>query len=111
MSAGFPIERARVQAAIRACRFERLTGRARGKEDISSHERKGIVGDWRNYFTDRVKGVFKERFGPLLLCDGLRERPQLVARLQMGRVGRAPGAYRLPAGQSRFVPRIRQAAL
>lgn len=67
---GMPIERARVRAAIHACRFESLTGRARGEEDVSSHERKGIVGDWRNSFTDRVKNVFKERFGPLLLATG-----------------------------------------
>ena len=67
---GLPIERAHLQAAIHACRFERLTGRARGDEDISSHERKGIAGDWRNYFADRVKSVFKERFGPLLLATG-----------------------------------------
>jgi Sulfotransferase domain len=72
---GLPIERARVQAAIHACRFERLTGRARGKEDISSHERKGVVGDWRNYFTDRVKDVFKERFGPLLLATDYESDP------------------------------------
>jgi Sulfotransferase domain len=72
---GMPIERARLQAAIHACRFERLTGRARGEEDISSHERKGIAGDWRNYFTDRVKDVFKERFGPLLLATGYESGP------------------------------------
>jgi Sulfotransferase domain len=72
---GLPIERARLQAAVHACRFERLTGRAPGKEDISSHERKGIAGDWRNYFTDRVKDVFKDRFGLLLLATGYESDP------------------------------------
>jgi len=67
---GMPIERARLRAAIHACRFERLTGRARGEEDITSHQRKGIAGDWRNYFTDRVKDIFKERFGQVLLATG-----------------------------------------
>jgi Sulfotransferase domain len=72
---GVPIERARLRAAIHANRFECLTGRARGTEDVSSHERKGIVGDWRNYFTDRVKALFKERFGALLLDTGYESTP------------------------------------
>src|SRR5262245_3827755 len=72
---GMPIGRARLKAAIHANRFERLTGRPRGTEDISSHERKGIVGDWRNYFTDRVKALFKERCGTLLLETGYENTP------------------------------------
>jgi lipopolysaccharide transport system ATP-binding protein len=65
-----PIKDARLREVVQANRFERVTGRARGTEDISSHWRKGIVGDWRNYFTDPVKDLFKERFGGVLIETG-----------------------------------------
>jgi hypothetical protein len=65
-----PVERARLREVIHANRFERLTGRARGDEDVSSHHRKGVAGDWRNYFTDRVKRSFKARYGSLLVTTG-----------------------------------------
>jgi hypothetical protein len=50
--------------------FEKITGRDRGVEDAYSHYRKGIAGDWKNYFTDRVKAEFKYRFGGLLIETG-----------------------------------------
>jgi hypothetical protein len=65
-----PLERERLMSAIHANRFERLTGRARGTEDISSHERKGIAGDWRNHFTERVEQAFQQRYGGLLRATG-----------------------------------------
>jgi lipopolysaccharide transport system ATP-binding protein len=68
---GLPVERNRLREIIRANRFERLTGgRPRGTEDISSHERKGIAGDWRNYFTDPVKAAFETIFGNILVETG-----------------------------------------
>lgn len=52
-------------------RFEKLTGgRMSGCEDINAHERKGVAGDWRNYFTAKVKWYFKEKYGDLLLATG-----------------------------------------
>jgi lipopolysaccharide transport system ATP-binding protein len=53
--------------------FEARTGRKPGQEDIRVHQRKGIVGDWRNHFTDRVKGLFKERYGDVLIDTGYEE--------------------------------------
>ena len=50
--------------------FERKTGRKRGEEVITSHFRKAIVGDWKNYFTDSIKTLFKEKFGPVLIDTG-----------------------------------------
>ena len=48
-------------------RFERWSkGRKRGSEDSSSFLRKGIVGDWRNFFTDRDESIFREEAGDLL---------------------------------------------
>lgn len=66
-----PISRKRFRAVVQANRFEQFTqGRKRGQEDITAHERKGIVGDWRNYFTERVKQAFKIRYGGLLVATG-----------------------------------------
>lgn len=41
-------------------------GRARGTENIKHHYRKGVAGDWRNYFTTRLKDAFKQRYPNLL---------------------------------------------
>lgn len=54
---------------IDTCRFERFAeGRQRGQQDPRSEFRKGIIGDWRNYFNDRDKEQFKaSRAGQLLI--------------------------------------------
>jgi hypothetical protein len=65
------ISRRRLRKAIDRQSFERLSGgREPGQEDTSAHYRKGIAGDWRNYFTDSVKDAFKERYGHLLIAAG-----------------------------------------
>jgi hypothetical protein len=50
--------------------FDAATGRKRGQENIKEHLRKGIAGDWRNYFTDRVKAEFKLKYGDVLIETG-----------------------------------------
>jgi lipopolysaccharide transport system ATP-binding protein len=50
--------------------FEKQTGRHKGEEDTASHFRKGIVGDWRNAFSDKVKQEFKRRYGDVLIQTG-----------------------------------------
>lgn len=66
-----PISRGSLREIVLANRFERLTGgRPRGQEDEAAHERKGIVGDWRNYFTEGIKREFKDRYGDLLIATG-----------------------------------------
>jgi lipopolysaccharide transport system ATP-binding protein len=66
-----PIERDKFQSIVRANRFSQLTqGRERGQEDVYAHERKGIAGDWRNYFTDSIKTMFKHRYGGVLIATG-----------------------------------------
>jgi lipopolysaccharide transport system ATP-binding protein len=68
------VDRERLHEIIRYNTFETVTGRQRGQEDVTAHQRKGIVGDWRNHFSDRVKEAFKERLGEVLIktkyeCD------------------------------------------
>jgi lipopolysaccharide transport system ATP-binding protein len=66
-----PLPRPRIRQVILNNRFEKVTGgRPRGLEDVSSHYRKGIAGDWRHYFTEDAKEQFKARFGDLLIATG-----------------------------------------
>lgn len=68
------VSRERLREVILSSRFERLTmGRERGQEDIMAYARKGIAGDWRNYFSDRVKQAFKTRYGGLLVATGYEQ--------------------------------------
>lgn len=66
-----PVSREFFREVVLANQFERLTaGRRRGVENVQSHERKGISGDWKNHFTDKIKDVFKEKYGNLLVDTG-----------------------------------------
>jgi tetratricopeptide (TPR) repeat protein len=41
--------------------FEKLSqGRKQGSEDQSSHYRKGLPGDWKNYFNSTIRSKFEE---------------------------------------------------
>ena len=66
------VPRWRLRRAIRSARFERQSGgRSRGEEDIGAHQRKGVAGDWRNYFTPAIKSAFKRsRAGEVLIAAG-----------------------------------------
>jgi hypothetical protein len=48
--------------------FSALTkGRERGAEDVKSHLRKGVHGDWKNHFTPGVEKKFREVTGSLVV--------------------------------------------
>jgi Sulfotransferase domain len=64
------VSRERLQDTVRSNIFAVATGRKRGDEDVNAHLRKGIVGDWRNHFTERVKTQFKRQYGKLLIDTG-----------------------------------------
>jgi hypothetical protein len=70
-SCGLRIDRQKLSDIVASHRFDNFTGgRPRGTEDITSHGRKGIAGDWKNHFTPRLKEEFKNRFGELLIRAG-----------------------------------------
>lgn len=50
--------------------FEKQSGRSRGQADPKSYFRKGVAGDWRNYFDEAAKAQFKERAGQWLIDLG-----------------------------------------
>ncbi len=54
-------------------RFETLSGRTQGKEDPSSHYRKGAPGDWKNYFDDDILAKFKAVTGDLVTYLGYEQ--------------------------------------
>jgi hypothetical protein len=61
----------RLHEIVVANRFENLTGgRKPGDENLMAHERKGIAGDWENYFTPLVLEKFNERHGRLVVDAG-----------------------------------------
>jgi hypothetical protein len=72
----------RIASAIEAHRFQKISGREQGHEDMTSHKRKGIVGDWKNYFTQEM-GLLVHEHQPFLYELGyeaneswLKELPQ-----------------------------------
>jgi hypothetical protein len=51
--------------------FARLSGgRRQGEEHVASHYRKGVAGDWRNYFDREIERHFEQRTGDLLAVLG-----------------------------------------
>ena len=67
----FPLERPAVARIVEGTRFRTLSGgRDRGAEDLASHFRKGVAGDWRNHFDPPLARAFKERWGDLLIAGG-----------------------------------------
>jgi len=60
-----------VRRCVEAASFERLSGgRERGEEDSSSFFRKGVAGDWRGFFTEEDRRIFKQEAGELLIEIG-----------------------------------------
>lgn len=48
--------------------FQNLSGgRNQGTENANSFFRKGLAGDWQNYFTDELKTLYKEQIGEFLI--------------------------------------------
>lgn len=59
------------RAAVDRCSFEKLSGgRKPGEADNSSFFRKGVAGDWRNYFTSDAVVAFKSIAGDFLVEAG-----------------------------------------
>ena len=53
--------------------FEKIARRKRGEENQRKHFRKGVSGDWKNYFTSRHKELFKEMYPEVLVKLGYEQ--------------------------------------
>jgi len=52
-------------------RFSKMAGgRKKGVEEKNSHYRSGVAGDWKKYFSEDIKTVFKQRHGQLMINLG-----------------------------------------
>ena len=67
---GINIDEENLRQIIERNSFQARAGRPPGNEDITSHYRKGVAGDWRNHFSDRITEEFKARFGMTLIRTG-----------------------------------------
>lgn len=68
------VEPAHYEMVLTNNSFSTLTrGRKKGREDVTSHFRKGVAGDWQRHFTPKVKALFKERFGEQFVASGYVE--------------------------------------
>jgi hypothetical protein len=85
---GVEAGRAVAEQCAAAASFRAMTGRNPGEEQSLAKARKGIAGDWRNYFTRRDGQLFQELAGPHLVrlgyeaddrwIGGLTEQLELV---------------------------------
>jgi hypothetical protein len=59
-----------IERCLRSSSFERASSRSQGEEDSDSFFRKGVVGDWRDVFTDRDRELYKDLAGERLVEFG-----------------------------------------
>lgn len=59
-----------VERCLHAASFERASSRPAGEEDTTSFFRKGVVGDWREVFTERDRELYAETAGDTLTTLG-----------------------------------------
>jgi hypothetical protein len=63
-----------IAEVVRACSFDRLAGgRREGQEDPSAHYRKGVVGDWRNQYSEKEAAQARQICAPVLSALGYAE--------------------------------------
>jgi hypothetical protein len=54
------VSRSEVDELVKRNGFKAMTHREQGQEDQHEHLRKGISGDWQNYFDDQIKAKFDD---------------------------------------------------
>lgn len=62
------VDMEKLRAIVERYSFQAQTGRTEGTENKTSFLRKGIIGDWRNHFSQDAAQVF-DRFGGQALID------------------------------------------
>jgi Sulfotransferase domain len=73
-----PISRPSLRRAIRRTHFQKVFKRKLGDENVNSHGRTGLPGDWRRHFTPEVRRHFAQRFGEVLISTGYERDDQWV---------------------------------
>ncbi|SMY09212.1 sulfotransferase domain-containing protein [Flavimaricola marinus] len=60
---GLILDGAFIDLVKRETAFSKFAGRDPGSEDTSHHYRKGVNGDWKNYFTPKIEKRFFDTYG------------------------------------------------
>jgi len=65
------ITMAELKGILDELNFSKLSGgRKKGEENLNSHYRKGVAGDWKNHFKSEHVTAFKKQYGRLLITLG-----------------------------------------
>lgn len=67
------VDRQKLESVIEKYSFAKQTGRLQGNEDRNSFLRKGIAGDWKNYFNKNSCAVFDKYAGRELIMLGYED--------------------------------------
>lgn len=67
---GINLNQKEIKSLLEEYSFQNISGRQLGNEDVKDHYRKGTPGDWKNYFTDEHKKLFKKLAGDMLITCG-----------------------------------------
>jgi hypothetical protein len=73
-----PLVPSELSRALKQVGFEKVFGRKLGVEDVSSHGRRGLPGDWKNRFTPKIRERFAERYADVLIKTGYEVDAQWV---------------------------------
>jgi len=71
------IDEYKIKEAVEQFSFEKMAGRKAGQEDKKSFLRKGIIGDWKNYFNNEACKIFKKYAGDALVKLGYEKSNEL----------------------------------
>lgn len=69
-SLGWDVDDGTIARAVDHHSFSRSSGRRVGDEDRGSYFRKGVAGDWKNYFSREAAEAFDRIAGPTLIALG-----------------------------------------
>jgi hypothetical protein len=79
---GEGIDAWRLANTVEKMSMERQTGRLPGQADMTQHIRKGIVGDWKNYFSREAAEMFDHLAGDTLVRLGYESDRNWVDRYE-----------------------------
>lgn len=81
---GEGVDTGRLQEVIDNCTFEKMAGRKAGQENRSNFMRKGIAGDWKNYFSRESAEIFDHYAGKALIAAGYETNSDWVRSVPDG---------------------------
>lgn len=75
------VDETRLRETVERESFKRQSGRSPGQEDRAAFLRKGIAGDWKNYFTEEAAATFDLLAGTTLRRLGYEEGSEWVGHV------------------------------